>query len=294
MVDEEATKNYEQSINYIVKMSRALSNVSLTVKNGETDVTDNRNVTIPEMGDNEAQEYYTARQDEDVTVKFKYTLGEGEALDALYYNETLGNAEGNVIAATQGQDGFFTATFKMGSATLDGVKVRGAVLLGIKKHTHSYDAGTITTPATCTAKGVKTFKCTVSGCNASKTEEIAALGHSYTSVVTAPTCTQQGYTTHTCSREGCNDSYVDTYVDALGHDYQGVGTAPTCTEPGSMTYTCGREGCNDSYTEKSEALGHDYQSVVTAPTCTEKGHTTYTCSRCKDSYTEEIAAKGHD
>ena len=44
---------------------------------------------------------------------------------------------------------------------------------------HVWDAGTITTEATCDGKGVKTFTCTV--CNETKTEEIAALGHDYSS-----------------------------------------------------------------------------------------------------------------
>ena len=44
---------------------------------------------------------------------------------------------------------------------------------------HAWDAGTITTAATCDGKGVKTFTCTV--CNETKTEEIAALGHDYSS-----------------------------------------------------------------------------------------------------------------
>lgn len=44
---------------------------------------------------------------------------------------------------------------------------------------HAWDAGKITTEATCDGKGVKTFTCTV--CNETKTEEIAALGHDYSS-----------------------------------------------------------------------------------------------------------------
>ncbi|MBE6985549.1 MAG: S-layer homology domain-containing protein [Ruminococcaceae bacterium] len=53
---------------------------------------------------------------------------------------------------------------------------------------HSWDEGTVTTEPTCTAAGVKTFTCTV--CGASKTEEIAALGHSYVD----DTCTICGAT----------------------------------------------------------------------------------------------------
>ena len=43
-------------------------------------------------------------------------------------------------------------------------------------HTHTWDNGVVTTPATCTGAGVKTFTCS---CGATKTETIAALGHDY-------------------------------------------------------------------------------------------------------------------
>ena len=46
-------------------------------------------------------------------------------------------------------------------------------------HEHTWDEGKITTPATCTTEGVKTYTCT--GCGETKTEAIAALGHTFTS-----------------------------------------------------------------------------------------------------------------
>ena len=48
-------------------------------------------------------------------------------------------------------------------------------------------------------------------------EPVAALGHSYTSVVTPPTVEEQGYTTFTCSR--CGDTYKGNYTAALGETY---------------------------------------------------------------------------
>ena len=42
---------------------------------------------------------------------------------------------------------------------------------------HTWDGGTVTTAATCTEAGEKTYTCTV--CSATKTEVIAATGHSY-------------------------------------------------------------------------------------------------------------------
>ncbi|MFR3322820.1 MAG: DUF4430 domain-containing protein [Lachnospiraceae bacterium] len=44
------------------------------------------------------------------------------------------------------------------------------------EHTHTW-SGVITTPATCTTNGVKTYTC--SGCKETKTEVITAMGHSF-------------------------------------------------------------------------------------------------------------------
>ena len=153
---------------------------------------------------------------------------------------------------------------------------------------HSYSSR-ISTYATCTKAGVRTYTCTL--CGDSYTESIAAKGHSYTSSVTSATCTEQGYTTYTCS--GCGDSYTGSYTSATGHSYTSkVTTAATCTGSGVKTYTCSR--CYHSYTEAIAATGHSYTSKVTYATCTAQGYTTYTCSACGDSYTGNYTnPKGH-
>ena len=153
---------------------------------------------------------------------------------------------------------------------------------------HSYSSR-ISTYATCTTAGVRTYTCTL--CGDSYTEPIAAKGHSYTSYVTSPTCTSQGYTTYTCS--SCSDSYTGNYTSATSHGYVARVTAATCTSQGYTTYTCSY--CGDSYTGSyTAATGHSYSSrVTTAATCTGSGVMTYTCSKCYDSYTEAIAATGH-
>ncbi|WP_283683110.1 DUF4430 domain-containing protein [Parablautia sp. Marseille-Q6255] len=46
-----------------------------------------------------------------------------------------------------------------------------------KPHTHTWDAGKVTKPATCTADGVKTYTCT--SCGKTKTENIKAAGHQF-------------------------------------------------------------------------------------------------------------------
>ena len=48
---------------------------------------------------------------------------------------------------------------------------------------HRWDAGTVTKAATCTQKGIRTYRCTAAGCKQTRTEELPALGHSMTRVV---------------------------------------------------------------------------------------------------------------
>lgn len=61
----------------------------------------------------------------------------------------------------------------------------------MNKAAHTWDAGVVTTPATCTTDGVKTYTCKV--CSETKTEPIKASGHSLTKVeAVAATCTEGG------------------------------------------------------------------------------------------------------
>lgn len=82
------------------------------------------------------------------------------------------------------------------------------------KAAHIYDSGKVTTPATCTATGIKTYTCTK--CGATKTETINAAGHNWTNA----TCT----TPATCSRCGVTNG------TALGHNYIN-GRCNVCNDP---------------------------------------------------------------
>ena len=67
-------------------------------------------------------------------------------------------------------------------------------------HEHTWDEGEVTTPATCTEAGVKTFHCTASGCTETKTEPIAAKGHTWDEgkVTREATAEAEGEKTYTC------------------------------------------------------------------------------------------------
>ena len=163
----------------------------------------------------------------------------------------------------------------------------------IPKTNHKWDNGVVTTPATCTENGVKTYTCTV--CKTTKTETIDATGHKWKKDETvAPTCTDQGYTLYVCQNDGSHTDKRD-YKKALGHDWDdGVVTTPaTCTENGVKTYTCKR--CKTTKTETIDKTGHDYTEKVVLPTCESDGCTIFTCNNCGDIYTGNVTAKlGHD
>ena len=166
---------------------------------------------------------------------------------------------------------------------------------------HEWGEGKETKAPTCTEAGEKTYTCT--RCNATKTEAIEALGHSYSDEWTVDkeaTCEEAGSKSHHCTRSGCDSKSEVTEIEALGHEWgEGKETkAPTCTEAGEKTYTCTR--CDKTKTEAIEALGHAYSEEWTVDkeaSCEEAGSKSHHCTRpgC-DSKSEvtEIAALGHE
>ena len=140
-----------------------------------------------------------------------------------------------------------------------------------------WDSGTVTTPATCTGKGVRTYTCTSS--SHTKTEDIPALNHSlagqeYVSNNDA-TCEQDGTKTAKCVRYGTGGcTETDTVTDTgskLGHffeveDYVSNNDA-TCEQDGTKTAKCvryGTGGCmeTDTVTDTDSKLGHLFEDYV--------------------------------
>ena len=140
-----------------------------------------------------------------------------------------------------------------------------------------WDSGTVTKPATCTEKGVRTYTCTSS--SHTKTEDIPALNHSfdgqeYVSNNDA-TCEQDGTKTATCVRYGTGGCMeTDTVTDTgskLGHffeveDYVSNNDA-TCEQDGTKTAKCVRYGTGDcmetdTVTDTDSKLGHLFEDYV--------------------------------
>ena len=128
----------------------------------------------------------------------------------------------------------------------------GEVTPGPGEHEHKYTiedkSDSRWKDATCTEDGTKVLKCSVEGCNETKTESIPALKHDYSvnvssgtvngeTVTTTPaTCTTDGIQVVKCSR--CDDCTTVT-IDKLNHDLGYRDITPT-----THTVYCKRDGCN--------------------------------------------------
>lgn len=164
-----------------------------------------------------------------------------------------------------------------------------------KSHTHTLDEGEVTKKPSCEEKGVKTYRCTETNCNYTKTEDITATGHTWDAgkTTTKATCTKAGVTTYTCT--ACGATRTEP-IAATGHNWDDgkITTKASCDHTGVKTYTC--KTCGDTRTETIAMLEHtwDEGQVTTKPTCTKKGIRTYTCKVCKATKTADIEATGHD
>lgn len=200
------------------------------------------------------------------------------------------------------------------------------------KAPHSWDNVEVTTPATCTADGERTYTCAV--CSATKTEPVPATGHTYNQtkvedkyLVSAATCTAKAvyYKSCVCGVTGTatfehgeknpnnhtgqlgnwqanTDEHWKVYSccqaqsDKAAHAWnEGEVTTPaTCTTAGVKTYTCAV--CSATKTKTISASGHDLvHHEAKAATCTAVGWDAYdTCTRCDYTTYVEKSALGHD
>ena len=154
----------------------------------------------------------------------------------------------------------------------------------VARKAHTWNKGAITTAATCTKKGVKTYTCTV--CKGTKKEDIPATGHRNKVLKNArqATCAKAGYTGDTYCKD-CNaklSSGKTIAKKAHTWDAGKVTKKATCTVKGIKTYTC--KICKATKTSSIAATGHRHTELrnVKKATCGQEGYTgdTY-CKDCK-------------
>jgi len=141
-------------------------------------------------------------------------------------NHVGGTAVKNAKAATCTAKGYTGDTYCLGC----GVVTAKGKDIAVKAHT--YNSGKVTTAATCTSTGIRTYTCTQ--CSASYTETIAKnpsnhVGGTAVKNVKAATCTAKGYTGDTYCL-GCGVITIKgAEIPAKGHgDSNNDGKCDTC------------------------------------------------------------------
>ena len=209
--------------------------------------------------------------------------------DLTIADSTVATLSGSITGISEGDTTI--------SASLYGLPAHQTVAVKVHNCENHWDDGKITTPPTCTKTGVKQYTCTI--CSETKAEEIAALGHDYSSdwtIDTAAACETVGSKSHHCTR--CDSKKDVTEIPASGHSWNdgAITTEPTCTDEGVKTFTC--NSCGKTRTEEVAALGHNYSSdwtIDTAATCSAIGSKSHHCTRCdsKKDITEIPASGKH-
>ena len=185
------------------------------------------------------------------------------------------------------------------SYTLEEVVSIVAVYEVVATHSHVWDDGVTTTPATCDVDGVMTYTCSV--CGETKTETIPAAGHKWDAgtVTKAATCTEAGVMTYTCTVCGINGT---TEIPALGHHYEG-GICKTCGEaqlgfaPKIIEGSGGTAHYGSDYSFRSDAAFNTFLAVYVDGA--ELSATNYTAKEgstivtLKGSYIKTLAAGTH-
>ncbi len=184
----------------------------------------------------------------------------------------------------------------------DNSQMKNAWLDDLIQHEHNYESQ-VTTAATCTATGVRTYTCTI--CGNSYTEEIAALGHTNAAAV------QENVVDSTCSATGSYDEVVycsvcdveisrtSKTIAKKSHTLETLPAVPaTCTSTG-LTEGKKCSVCDEviiAQVVTPKAAHTEVIDAAVAPDCVNTGLTEGKhCSVCTEVLVAQtvVAALGH-
>ena len=203
----------------------------------------------------------------------------------------------------------FTASYKINRNNVIWYKVKGKNIFvhskHVKEHTScTWNSGTITKAATCTATGIKTYRCTL--CSATKTSTISALGHTFGSG--SGWCSRCGYWKVKSTSSLNNEKYVVVTNDATVRNGPYGACAPVKKlSKKTVIYVTqkvknGQDNIwykySDGYIFEDHVKKHtsctwSSGKVTKAATCTSTGTKEYTCTLCGAKKTSKIKALGH-
>lgn len=201
------------------------------------------------------------------------------------------------VNGTDVTSSFYSRGFNQRLYTIENVQTNQNVVVTFSTCRHEWGSGTITTPATCGAAGVRTYTC--SNCGETKTETIPATGnHSWDggAVTKAPTCNATGLMTYTCTV--CGHTRTEPLPKIGEHVYGEYATTrpSTCDVPGIETRECTICGAKDERTIAVIPHTPVSSNNAVAATCETAGKESDTqCSVCGQKLTTgaEISATGH-
>ncbi|MBQ9880526.1 MAG: hypothetical protein IJM45_08860, partial [Clostridia bacterium] len=235
-----------------------------------------------DKGDTSASNVFSYEDDE-----IAQANTEGRIHNSFAYTDSETQDTVTIYTATFKAKGAGTASFGFVADELMNLTVDSVATVTVD---HAWNDGVITTAATCSSEGVKTYTCSV--CGTTKTETIDKdasnhVGGTELRNVKAATCGDDGYTGDTYCK-GCGAKLTSgTVVNKTGHHSWNNGKvtkAATCSSEGVKTYTC--TVCKATKTESiaknlaNHAGGTELRNVKAA-TSTEDGYTgdTY-CKGC--------------
>ena len=155
---------------------------------------------------------------------------------------------------------------------------------------HTWDEGEVTAEAGCETTGTMKYTCTVDGCNSTKEEEIAALGHELEEkTIVEATCVTPGMEAHwvcnTCEKLFRDEAGTTVVTEeelkisvSENHawDEGEITAAPTYETASVKTFTCTVDGCGETKDENikvAEVDGVQYEILKEALTKVSEGGT---------------------
>ena len=157
-------------------------------------------------------------------------------------------------------------------------------------HVHTWDSGTIASPATCSDPGVMIYVC--GACGETKTEPIPTVPHAFEHVAIPSTCKTEGVEYDVCANCDAKENYKTLpLADHTFGDGQ-ITTAPTCTTEGVKTFIC--TVCGETKTETIPKTEHNWEHRTAEATCRAAGSEYDVCVVCGEKQNAvETPAKGH-
>ena len=225
-----------------------------------------------------------------VGLMVKYVAADFNDYEVISDNES-------VAGITEKYGGFAVVAKSEGSAK---ITVRSKYNNNIKntytlKVAHSWTVKE-NTAATCKKDGKIVKVCSL--CNETKTDVIAAIGHSMGeySVTKEATCKALGEKKSSCLF--CSFYQIEE-IPKKEHDKKITieAEAATCTKQGKTEgKKCSGCGTITVAQETVAALGHNLgkYEITKAPTCTAQGEKTAKCTRCNYTKTEKVARADHE